>query len=247
MERNTPMAISAEFKASYRKGVLTGLPLIVAYIPFALVFGVFAADLGLSVVEALSMSAVVVAGAAQFAALGLLADDAPAIVAIFTGLCVNLRMFMYSAHIAEHWQGATFWRRAAAAYVLHDQSYGMSIGRYMEGKEPTLSGKFGWYFGVTTPTTGIWLIGTTLGAALGKAIPESWSLDVAAPIAFLAIVSPMIRRPPHVVAAVVAAGASLALTGLPFGFGVLAAGLLGMLAGAATDCWLARGAAEGAP
>jgi len=239
--------MSPEFKTSYVKGVLTGLPLIVAYIPFALVFGVFAANLGLSVVEAVSMSAVVVAGAAQFAALGLLADDAPAAIAIFTGLCVNLRIVMYSAHIAEHWRGSTFWQRAAAAYVLHDQSYGMSISRYMEGKEPTLAGKFGWYFGVTTPTTTIWLVCTTLGAALGKAIPADWSLDIAAPVAFFAIVSPMIRKPPHVVAAVVATVAALSLSGLPFGLGVLAAGLLGMLAGAATEHRLARRRVEGAP
>jgi len=247
MAQGARAAMSPEFRTSYVKGVVTGLPLIVAYIPFALVFGVFAADLGLSVVEALSMSALVVGGAAQFAALGLLADDAPAIIAIFTGLCVNLRIVMYSAHIAEFWRGATFWQRAAAAYVLHDQSYGMSVGRYMEGKEPTLAGKFGWYFGVTTPTTGVWLICTTLGAALGAAVPDEWSLDIAAPIAFLAIVSPMIRKPPHLVAAVVATVGSLTLTGLPFGFGVLAAGLLGMLAGAGTEHWLARSRKEGTP
>lgn len=244
MAQKARAAMSDDFKKSYVKGALAGLPLIVAYIPFSLVFGVFAADLGLSVVQAVSMSAIVVAGAAQFAALGLLADDAPILIAILTGVCVNLRIVMYSASIAEHWRGATFWQRAAAAYVLHDQSYGMSIGRYMEGKEPTLAGKFGWYFGVTTPTTAIWLVGATVGATLGAQIPQSWSLDIAAPVAFLAIAAPMIRTLPHLVAGTVGVAAALLLIDLPYGLSILTGAVLGMAAGAWTEGRLARRAAK---
>ena len=234
------MAINAEFRQSYAKGFMTGLPLIIAYIPFALVFGVVAVDAGLAVYEAIAMSAAVVAGAAQFAALGLLSDGAPVPIAILAGIAVNLRMVMYSAAIAEHWRGATFWQRAAAAYVLHDQSYGMSISRYEEGKEPTLSHKFGWYFGVLTPTTSTWFICTTIGGVLGAQIPAEWSLDFAVPIAFISIAAPMLKRLPHVAAAGVGVIASLALSWLPLGFGVLAGGVLGMLAGVLTEIWMTR-------
>ena len=232
--------MSPEFRSSYKKGFVAGLPLLIAYIPFALVFGVVAVDAGLAVYEAIAMSAAVVAGAAQFAALGLLTEDAPVAIAILAGVAVNLRMAMYSAHIAEHWRGASFWQRALAAYVLHDQSYGMSINRYAEGKERTLANRFGWYSGVLTPTTGTWFACTTIGGLLGAQIPAGWSLDFAVPIAFIAIAAPMLKRLPHVAAAGVGVVASLALAWLPLGFGVLAGGALGMLAGVATEVWIAR-------
>ncbi len=232
--------MTAEFKSSYVKGFVAGLPLIIAYVPFALVFGVVAVDAGLAVYEAIAMSAAVVAGAAQFAVLGLLMEDAPVAIAILAGVAVNLRIAMYSASIAEHWRGASFWQRAVAAYVLHDQAYGMSISRYVEGKEKTLSNKFGWYFGVLTPTTSTWFICTTIGAMLGAQIPAEWSLDFAVPIAFIAITAPMLKKLPHVMAALVGVAASLALVWLPLGFGVLAGGVLGMAAGVATEIWMDR-------
>lgn len=240
MAQDARATMSPDFKRSYKRGFVTGLPLIIAYIPFALVFGVVAVDAGLAVGEAIAMSAAVVAGAAQFAAIGLLTDGAPVAIAIVAGVAVNLRMVMYSAHIAEYWRGASFWRRATAAYVLHDQSYGMSISRYADGREPTLANKFGWYFGVLTPTTGTWFICTTIGAVLGAQIPAEWSLDFAVPIAFIAIAAPMLKRLPHVVAALVGVVASLALVWLPLGFGVLAGGVLGMLAGVLTEFWMDR-------
>ncbi len=227
--------MSPEFKNSYKKGFVAGLPLILAYIPFSLVFGVVAVDAGLTVIETVAMSLTVLAGAAQFAAVGLLSEDAPAAIAILTGLAINLRMAMYSASLAEYWRDAPFWSRVAAAYVVHDQSYGMSIGRYVDGQEPTLSNKFGWYYGVLTPTSGSYLIFCTLGAILGAQIPGEWSLDFAVPIAFIAIAAPMIKRASHFVAALVGVAASLSFVWLPLGFGVLAGGTLGMLAGVLTE------------
>ena len=54
--------MTAEFKSSYVKGFVAGLPLIIAYVPFALVFGVVAVDAGLAVYEAIAMSAAVRGG-----------------------------------------------------------------------------------------------------------------------------------------------------------------------------------------
>ena len=46
-----------------------------------------------------------------------------------------------------------------------------------------------------------------------------------------AITAPMLKKLPHVVAALAGVAASLALVWLPLGFGVLAGGVLGMAAG----------------
>ena len=84
------------------EGVRDGTPFIVMIGPFALLFGVVAAELGLSMGETLGFSALVIAGAAQFATLELLDAGAPVSVAVGTGLAVNLRMALYSASLVPY-------------------------------------------------------------------------------------------------------------------------------------------------
>ena len=52
--------------------------------------------------ETLGFSALVIAGAAQFATLELLDAGAPVSVAVGTGLAVNLRMALYSASLVPY-------------------------------------------------------------------------------------------------------------------------------------------------
>ena len=75
----------------------------------------------------------------------------------------------------------------------------------------------------------------TLGFVLGRAIPESWALDFAVPITFLAMIGPMLRTPAHVAAALVAIVASLAFASLPSGLGLFVAAPLAMLTGAGVE------------
>ncbi len=70
--------------------------------PFGLLFGVVATEAGLNLVETLTLTVLVIAGAAQFTALALLEDQAPTIIVIIASLAVNLRMAMYSAALFPH-------------------------------------------------------------------------------------------------------------------------------------------------
>ena len=87
-------------------GFRNGLPFIFASMPFATLFGIVATEAGFDIYQVMSMTVIVIAGAAQFTALAQLQDNAPAVMVLAASLAVNLRMAMYSASIAPHFVGA---------------------------------------------------------------------------------------------------------------------------------------------
>ena len=230
-------------KSAFWAGVRDSAPFIVVAGPFAMLFGVLATEAGLNVFEALAFSVVVVAGAAQFTALSLMQDDVPTVIVLASALAVNLRMAMYSASITPYLGAVPFWKRAIAAYFLVDQSYAVSISKYEKEPEMPLSQKLAYFFGVVVPVCPSWYIFTVVGALVGQQIPESWALDFVMPLAFLALIGPMLRTPAHMVAALTGTTVALLAAGLPYNLGLLAAGAAGMIAGARTEIWLERQAA----
>ena len=227
-------------KSTYLRGVRDGLPFVFVVGPFALLFGVVATEAGLNVLEALTFSIAVIAGAAQFTALQLLQDDTPTLVVILSALAVNLRMAMYSASLTPYIGAAPLWQRALAAYFTVDQSYALSIAKFEQNRDWTVAQRIAYFFGVVTPICPLWYILTVVGALVGNSIPREYALDFALPIAFIAMIAPMLRSLPHLVAALVAVVAALLLVGLPLNLGLLVAAILGMVGGAQAELWITR-------
>lgn len=222
-------------KSAFRLGLVDGLPFLLVIIPFALLFGVVATEAGLPVRESLAFSVAVIAGAAQFTAISLLSDNAPLVLVLAASLAVNLRMAMYSASMAPYLGEAPLWRRALVAYFLVDQSYACSIVRFEQNPDWTIATRLSYFTGVVILLCPLWYVFTVVGAVIGEAIPESFALDFAVPICFIAIVAPMLRTLPHVVAAITSVVASLSLGFLPAGVGLLVAGLIAMAVGAEVE------------
>lgn len=221
--------------SAYLKGLVDGMPFIFVVAPFATIFGVLAVEAGLSVMEALVFSFVVIAGAAQLTALQLMQEQAPTFVVLASALAVNMRMAMYSASLTPYLGAAPLWKRACAAYLLVDQSYIVSLAQYEKAPDMTVPQRFAYFFGAVTPVAPLWYGCTVLGAILGAQVPDSWALDFAIPIAFLALIAPMFRTLAHVGAAFVAVTTSLLCAGVPYSMGVIIAGAAGMIAGAAVE------------
>lgn len=70
--------------STFADGLLAALPIALGYFPIAFAFGTAATGQGLSAAEAVALSVIVYAGAAQFLTLALLASGAPLLVAAFT-------------------------------------------------------------------------------------------------------------------------------------------------------------------
>lgn len=216
-------------------GLRDGLPFLLVIGPFGLLFGVAATEAGLDIVAALTFSVVVIAGASQFTALQLMTDQAPLVVVLLTSLAVNLRMAMYSAALTPHLGAASLWQRAFVAYFLVDATYACAAARYEREPGWDLSRKMAYFFGAVIPVCPIWYLATLAGAMAGRAIPDALALDFAVPICFLAMVAPMLRTGPHLLAAGTSIVLSLALAFVPWSLGLLIAAAAAMAVGAEAE------------
>jgi predicted branched-subunit amino acid permease len=225
---------------SFRRGVFASAPFLIVILPFAVLFGVAAAEAGLDLFQVAIFSASVFAGASQFVALQLMQEQAPTLVVLATALAVNLRLVMYSVAMTPWLGQASPGLRALIAYFLVDQSFAAAQAEYEARPQLTLAERVAFFFGSIVLIAPLWFAASVAGAAVGRSIPPDYALDFAVPITFLAIVAPMLRSLPHLVAAGVSILLSLALAWMPWGTGLLVAAGGAMTAGAVTEAALER-------
>lgn len=221
----------ATTKSPALKGFVDGLPFIFAAGPFGLVFGVAAAEAGFDLAALMTMTVLVFAGAAQFTALAQMDQAAPVALVILAGLAVNLRMAMYSASIAPYLIETPLWKRAFISYLLVDNTYATGIAQFEGKPDMRPRDRLSYFVASAIPVAIVWTAASFIGAALGARIPASVPIDFAIPIAFLAIVAPMLKSLAHVAAALTSIVAALALSGLPFNSGLLIAAGMAMVVG----------------
>ncbi len=218
--------------SSFWRGLRNGMPFLIIVIPFSMLFGVVATEAGLSLLETIGFSVVVIAGAAQFTAIQLMTENAPTVVVLISALAVNMRMAMYSASITPHLGTLPLWKRALTAYMLVDQTYASSVLDYEERPEQSTAQKFAYFLGVCLPIVPPWYAGTFAGALAGNAIPQDAGLDFALPITFIAMVAPALKTAAHRSAALVSVVFSLLFAWVPFNLGLLIAAIAAMIVGA---------------
>lgn len=210
-------------------------PFILIVAPFGLLFGVIATEAGLNLIETMTMTILVIAGAAQFTALALLEDQAPTFIVIIAGLAVNLRMAMYSAALVPHFGKASLGSRLLASYFVVDQTFAIAIKKYESDPTLTLRQKLVYFFGCAMAICPFWYGFSLMGALLGQSIPAELSLDFAIPICFIAITAPMLKSLPHVVSALVSICIALMLSWMPYNLWLIIAAIVAMMAGAKTE------------
>ena len=227
-------------KSAYLLGVRDGLPFILMAVPFALLFGVVASEAGLELIQTIAFSVLVIAGAAQFAALQLMVEDAAIVFVLAAALAVNLRMAMYAAALVPHLGAAPLWQRLIVAYINMDQTYIASTLRYDDNPKWTIEQKVAFFVGVATPLVPCWLSMTVVGALIGASIPPEYALDFIMPIMFLAMVGPMLKTLAHLAGAITSAVVAMALLWMPSGLGLLIAAFCAMVVGVAVETLMER-------
>lgn len=229
---------STTTKSAYWLGFRDGAPFILVAGPFAALFGIVATEAGLNILEVMSFSLMIFAGAAQFTALELMSKEAPTIIVLISALAVNLRVAMYSAALTPYLGKAPLWQRALMSYTLVDQSYALSHAKFESAPDMSVPARTSYFFGTCTLVMIAWFLCSYLGATLGTKLPASIPLDFALPIAFLSMIAPMVRSIPHLVAATVAILVSLLCVSVPYSLGLIIAGFAGMAAGSQAEVWM---------
>lgn len=219
--------------AEFWGGVRRQLPILLGVIPFGLLYGVLATDADLPFEIAIAMSVIVFAGSSQLIAAKLFAASSPGIIIVLTTWIVNLRHMLYSASLAPYLQHLSRGWKYLLSFLLTDEAYAVSITNY-EGIDPVAvrdTSKHWFVFGSGITMWVTWQISTLVGVLVGAQVPESWSLDFALPVTFIALVMPVLRDRPAVLAALVAGMVAVVGYTLPYNLGLILAVLAGIGAG----------------
>ena len=174
---------------SFKKGFRDGIPICLGYLAVAFSFGLLATSKGLSVAEAVLISAFNVTSAGQLAAVPIIASGGGFFELALTQLVINMRYALMSVSLSQRvGKSISLADRFAISFVNTDEvfavamSSGMCVGRkYMYGL-------------ILTPFLG-WTLGTLVGALAGNILPTVIvnALGIALYAMFIAIVIPAAR------------------------------------------------------
>ena len=202
------------------------LPILMAVIPFGMVYGAIAIGSGLSLAEVVGLTASVYAGASQLAALQLVGMGAPLWSVLLTVFALNFRHVLYSAAIGRHLSRFSGPQKALAFFFLVDPAFGAAESRI---ERHPLTKTF--YFTYAILLYVGWVLSSLIGALFGSLIddPKVYGLDFILPVYFLALLMTFRGRERFYPVALTAAVVS-ALVYLAFGppWHVTAGGLAGI-------------------
>lgn len=153
--------------AGCRRGAREILPLCAFVFVLGATFGVAARQASLSIPMASTMSALVFAGGAQFAALSLLGPPAAIWPLLLGTLAINARLLLLGAALAPWLLALPLWQRMAAVTVLSDANWAQAMRAYADGERDA-----GVLVGAGVAMWITWVIGTAAGAFASGAVPD---------------------------------------------------------------------------
>ena len=167
--RRRPATPTASPEESRRRLIVEALGIAASAIGFGFVYGLSAREAGFSPLEAMAMSTIVFAGAAQFAAIGYVAAGLawPAI-ALLTFL-LNARHLLYSAALGPWMTDVPRPRRALMAHVLTDEAFALAIGHF---RRIGRTDEGGYWIGAIASTFIPWNLATLAGVYAGGSIAD---------------------------------------------------------------------------
>lgn len=208
-------------RAQFRDGIRSVLPSVLGTASWGVVTGISMVKAGLTVPQALAMTVVVYSGTAILATLPLLAIGASLPLIWLTALLANLRFLVYSAVIAGEFRRMGVLARLGVGHVATDTALAAYLG-HRRGSAPPAQ-RMARYLGCTLPVMSAWNLGMVGGILLAETVPASPKLTFIGVLAVLALVGPLLRSVPAVLAAIAAAVVALLGQHWPTQGGMLAA------------------------
>ena len=210
----------------FLKGIMDVSPLMIPVVPFGLIFGVLAIDIGFSPLETMGMSLIIFGGASQIVLLQLFSGGASSLVIISSVGAVNSRHLLYGAVVSEHLSDLKLIWKIIISYFLIDQAFAISNEYLKKNKQ---SNKYFHLVGGGATCWVIWQSTTLLGIVLGEAIPDKLGLSFAVPLTFLALLVNDFRKLINVVVIIISGlVATIGFNYIPFKAYVIVSALIGL-------------------
>lgn len=218
--------------SDFVSGVRDVSPLLFGFVPFGLLTGITAVDIGLTPLETVAMSAIMFSGAAQLATIELMAQPAPIAVIVVTALMINLRFSMFSAGIAPHLRSLSHPWKAVSGFLLSTPSFVLSTSAFENDESVS---RRGYYLGTALPIWVVWVGSTAIGVVVGARVPPSLQLDFVIPLVFIVLLFKLLEDRATWIAAGVAGPLAVVGELAPLNLGLIVASLCGMAVGLFAD------------
>ena len=218
--------MSNKYKIFFQ-GVKDTSPLMIPVVPFGIIFGVLAIDLGLSPLTTIAMSIIIFGGASQIIFLQLFSAGASSLVILSSVGAVNSRHLLYGTVLSEHLSDLNLTWKIIVSYFLVDQAFAVSNNYFKNNKKE--KNKYFHLIGGGLNCWSIWQITTIIGIYLGSIIPDKLGLTFAIPLTFLALLVNDFRKLINIL--VIISSGSIATLGyhtIPFKAYVIVAATVGL-------------------
>ncbi|RXT52986.1 branched-chain amino acid ABC transporter permease [Bosea sp. Tri-44] len=220
-------------------GMLLGLRRVSVLMPgvviFAVAFGAAASAKGLSLVEAVLMSALVYAGVSQLVAMELWRPEWSwgAIVALaFVTVTVNARTILQGASLQPWFSRYPWFVNAFQLSFFTDANWLVGTRYHNEGGRD-----LGVVLGAGLALWGVWVVMTVPGYLLGALVadPRKYGIDLVMPIFFAAMIVPLWRGKRGALPWIIAGVVALITVRLVDGYAFI---IVGALSGAVVGAFL---------
>ena len=141
------------------------LPVMTGYIVLGIGFGILLVGTGHGILWSTLMAALIYAGSMQYVAINLITGGASLITTALTTLLVNARHLFYGISMIDKYKG-TGAKKPYLIFSLTDETYSLLCGDYPKNLD---SGKYQLLVSLFNHI--YWIVGCTLGAVIGEAVP----------------------------------------------------------------------------
>lgn len=174
-----------------KRGLRASLPMMLGFIPFALVLGAQATQKGLSIFEVPLMTGLNFGGGSEFTAMRLWTSPPHVLLIVAMSALVNSRHILMGAALAPYLRHLSKRQALPALFFMCDESWAMALADARKRSASRIS--FPYYLGVSAGLYFTWVTFTAIGAALGPAIGniERFGFDMAFTAVFLVLLRGM--------------------------------------------------------
>lgn len=222
-------------RSEFLRGSIASVPVLIGFLPFALVLGAQATQKGLTVYEVPLMTGLNFAGGSEFAAIQLWTSPPHLLLIVAITFLINSRHLLMGAALTPYLQHLPKRKALAALLLMCDESFALGLTdaqkRAAAGRRVAFS--LPYYMGTAIAFYLTWVAFTALGGVLGPFMGdiEANGFDLAFPAVFLVLLRGMWKgmKParPWLVSLLAAAGTYVWVPGAWY---VLAGALSGIIA-----------------
>lgn len=170
-------------REQFYAGAGSAAPICLGIIPVGISYGLLAMQAGLSRLQTVLMSVLVMAGSSQLMAVGMLGSAT--ILSILTAVFfVNLRHIVMSSSVMCRLEHTSLREKLLCAFALCDESFALFS---LSGSQSAAQ-----LLGANTALYGTWVVSSAAGCVLGQFLPEvvAKGFSIAFYAAFLAMLIP---------------------------------------------------------